>query len=48
MRTTDEWIKQSDYDLDTAEFMLEGGRYFYSVFMCHLAIEKMLKGIYNS
>lgn len=26
--------------------MFKGGRYFYSVFMCHLSIEKMLKGIY--
>jgi len=46
MRKTDEWIKQSDYDFETAEYMFKGGRYFYSVFMCHLSIEKMLKGIY--
>ena len=42
----DEWFKQADYDLDTAEFMFSGGRYFYSVFMCHLSIEKALEGIY--
>ncbi len=42
----DEWFKQADYDMDTAEFMFSGGRYFYSVFMCHLSIEKALKGIY--
>ena len=42
-----EWLKQADYDLDTAEFMAKGGRYFYAVFMCHLAIEKALKGLYQ-
>jgi HEPN domain-containing protein len=42
----DEWFKQADYDRDTAEFMFSGGRYFYSVFMCHLSIEKALKGMY--
>ena len=42
----DEWFKQADYDLDTAEFMFSGERYFYSVFMCHLSIEKALKGLY--
>ncbi len=41
-----EWLKQADYDLDTAEFMFSGGRYFYAVFMCHLVIEKALKGLY--
>jgi HEPN domain-containing protein len=43
---TEEWLKQSDYDMETARFMFEGGRYFYSVFMCHLSIEKALKGLY--
>jgi HEPN domain-containing protein len=41
-----EWFKQSDYDYETALFMYESGRYFYSVFMCHLSIEKSLKGLY--
>ena len=40
-----EWFKQADYDMETAEFMYNGGRYFYSVFMCHLSIEKALKGL---
>lgn len=26
--------------------MFKGGRYFYAVFMCHLSIEKALKGLY--
>ena len=42
-----EWLKQADYDMDTADFMCNGGRYFYAVFMCHLAIEKALKGLYQ-
>lgn len=42
----DEWFKQADYDMDTAEFVFSGERYFYSVFMCHLSIEKALKGLY--
>lgn len=42
-----EWLRQADYDMDTAEFMFNGGRYIYAVFMCHLSIEKALKGIYQ-
>jgi len=30
---SDEWLKQSDYDMETAEYMFQGGRYFYAVFM---------------
>ncbi len=32
--------------MDTAEYMFQGGRYLYVVFMCHLSIEKALKGLY--
>ena len=41
-----EWLKQADYDIKTAEIMFDNKRYFYAVFMCHLSIEKALKGIY--
>ncbi|MGB5159459.1 HEPN domain-containing protein [Desulfobacterium sp. N47] len=41
-----EWLKQADYDMDTADVMHSSGRYFYAVFMCHLSIEKALKGLY--
>lgn len=41
-----EWFKQSDYDLTTAEAMFKTRRYIYAVFMCHLSIEKALKGLY--
>jgi HEPN domain-containing protein len=33
----------AEYDLDTAQHMLETGRYLYVIFLCHLALEKMLK-----
>jgi HEPN domain-containing protein len=42
-----EWFDQAEYDMDTAEFMFKGGRLFYSVFMCHLAVEKALKGSFS-
>lgn len=42
-----EWLKQAEYDMDTAEFMFNGGRCFYAVFMCHLSIEKALKGLFK-
>ena len=31
------------YDLETAEHMFNAGRYIYTIFMCHLAIEKLFK-----
>ena len=46
MKSFQEWFHQSDYDISTAEAMFDSGRYFYSVFMCHLSIEKSLKGLY--
>lgn len=43
---TKEWLIQSDYDMDTADYMHNGGRHIYAVFMCHLSIEKALKGLF--
>ncbi len=43
---SDEWYKQSEYDFRTAEKMFESGRHIYAVFMCHLSIEKALKGLF--
>lgn len=42
----EEWFKQADYDLETAKAMFKTKRYIYTVFMCHLSIEKALKGLY--
>jgi HEPN domain-containing protein len=47
IKPSEEWFLQSDYDYSTAEYMFNGGRYFYAVFMCHLSIEKALKGLYT-
>lgn len=41
-----EWIEISQYDLHTAEAMLEKSRYLYVGFMCQQAVEKMLKALY--
>lgn len=37
------WIDLSSYDLDTAKSMLKSKRYLYVGFMCHQAVEKILK-----
>lgn len=41
------WIDIAEYDLATAEAMLKTGRYLYVGFMCHQAIEKILKAYYQ-
>jgi HEPN domain-containing protein len=41
-----EWLAQADYDLETAQILLDKQRNFYAVFMCHLAVEKALKGLF--
>lgn len=37
------WLDTALYDLETAEQMYATGRYIYTVFLCHLALEKILK-----
>ena len=41
------WVDISEYDLATAEAMLTTGRYLYVGFICHQAIEKILKAHYQ-
>ena len=41
------WIEISDYDLETAQAMLDSKRYLYVGFMCHQSIEKILKAYYE-
>ncbi len=41
----EEWYFQSNYDMETAKSMYQSGRYIYCVFMCHLSLEKALKGL---
>jgi len=45
LKQAQEWFRQAEYDLGTAEAMLHTGRYIYTVFMCHLCLEKALKGL---
>lgn len=42
---TENWLKSALYDLETAEHMFSTRRYIYTVFMCHLALEKILKAM---
>lgn len=42
----EEWFFQSDYDLETAMDMFDSNRHIYCIFMCHLSLEKALKGLY--
>jgi len=39
------WAEQARYDMETAQAMLESGRYLYVLFCCQQAIEKALKAI---
>jgi len=41
------WIDLSDYDLETAEAMLDSKRYLYVGFMCHQTIEKAFKAYFT-
>jgi len=42
-KDTANWIALTDYDIETARHMLDTERYLYVVFLCHLALEKILK-----
>ncbi|MBI5410312.1 MAG: HEPN domain-containing protein [Nitrospirae bacterium] len=44
-KDTESFILSSEYDLTTARHMFNTGRYVYVVFMCHIAVEKLLKAI---
>ena len=39
------WQESSEEDLETAEVLYSQGRYSHSLFFCHLALEKLLKGL---
>jgi HEPN domain-containing protein len=44
-QTTLNWLSSSEYDIQTAQSLLRTRRYIYVIFMCHLAVEKLLKAI---
>ena len=41
------WLELANYDLESAGAMFTTGRWFYVVFMCQQAIEKLCKGLYT-
>ncbi|MBD3298520.1 MAG: HEPN domain-containing protein [candidate division Zixibacteria bacterium] len=43
--TYQQWVEKAQYDLGTAQAMLDTGRYIYVLFFCQQAVEKMLKAI---
>jgi HEPN domain-containing protein len=45
LKATANWLAQVDYDVATAEQMLQAGRYIYVIFMSHMALEKALKAL---
>ena len=45
LKATANWLAQVDYDVATAEHMLQAGRYIYVIFMSHMALEKALKAL---
>lgn len=42
------WVDIAEYDFDTAKVMFKSGRRIYVAFMCHQAVEKMLKAYWSS
>ncbi len=41
----DYWLVAASRDLETAEILFKSKKYNYCLFFCHLAIEKLLKGL---
>ena len=39
------WLDLADYDIETAQAMINTSRYLYVGFMCHQTIEKALKAV---
>jgi HEPN domain-containing protein len=42
------WLKRVEYDMQTAEAMLQTKRFIYAIFMCQQAIEKCFKAMIAS
>ena len=45
-KTVNYWKQGAEYDLETADVLLEKKRFPYALFMGHLAIEKLLKCLF--
>lgn len=44
-KTVSYWVEGAEYDLGVANAMLKARKYPYALFMGHLALEKLLKGL---
>jgi HEPN domain-containing protein len=42
-----EWLKQAEYDMETADVLIGERRYIHVIFLCHLSLEKALKRLYT-
>ncbi|MDD2216656.1 MAG: HEPN domain-containing protein [Eubacteriales bacterium] len=40
------WRILSDYDIETAQCLIQGKRWTYVAFVCHQAVERLLKGMH--
>ncbi|WP_172613605.1 HEPN domain-containing protein [Moorella sp. E306M] len=40
-----EWMEQAEYDFSTAKAMFHARKYLYMIYMCQLALEKILKAV---
>jgi len=40
------WVELSDYDIGTAEALLNSGKFLYVGFMCHQTIKKIFKAYF--
>ena len=40
------WLSYAQIDMDSSKTMLDSARWFYTIFMCQQAIEKLIKGLY--
>jgi HEPN domain-containing protein len=42
----DHWLNSSDLDFETMEYLYQGKRYSWALFIGHLVIEKLLKALF--
>lgn len=46
-RIVENWLAQASYDFETAQTLRKSNRNVYAVYLCHLSIEKALKGLFQ-
>ena len=45
-KEVDLWWRQSEDDLDAAQYLFDGKRYYIAAFMCQQSVEKSLKALF--